>query len=34
MRKKIIKEDKIWDVIAAKRDTAKVRFVSHRRAWK
>ncbi len=29
-----IEEDEVWDAIAAKRDTGKARFVSHRRAWK
>ena len=29
-----IEEDEAWDALARRRDTAKARFVSHRRAWK
>ena len=29
-----IEEDEVLDVLARRRDTAKARFVPHRRAWK
>ena len=29
-----IEEDEAWDALARKRDAAKTRFVSHRRAWR
>ncbi|MEK9180433.1 MAG: hypothetical protein AAB897_03405 [Patescibacteria group bacterium] len=29
-----IEEDEVWDALARKRESAKARFVSHRRAWK
>ncbi|OGZ00139.1 MAG: hypothetical protein A2945_00405 [Candidatus Liptonbacteria bacterium RIFCSPLOWO2_01_FULL_52_25] len=28
-----VEEDEVWDAIARRRDTAKARFISHRRAW-
>lgn len=29
-----MEEDQAWDVIAEKRDTKSVRYVSHRKAWR
>ncbi len=29
-----VEEDEVWDALARGRDTAKARFVPHRRAWK
>jgi len=29
-----VEEDQVWNTLAAKRDTKKARFVSHRKAWK
>lgn len=29
-----IEEDQAWNALAAKRDTKKARFISHRQAWK
>jgi len=28
-----IEEDRVWDQIAARRDTKDARFVSHKKAW-
>ena len=28
-----IEEDRVWDQVAAKRDTENARLVSHKRAW-
>jgi hypothetical protein len=29
-----LEKDKVWDKLAAKRDTKSSRFVSHKQAWK
>lgn len=29
-----VEEDQVWDTLAAKRDTKRARFISHKRAWK
>lgn len=28
-----VEEDQVFDLIASKRDTGKVKFVSHKKAW-
>lgn len=28
-----LEEDRVWDVVAAERDTKNARFVSHKKAW-
>lgn len=29
-----IEEDQVWNILAARRDTKRAHFVSHRHAWK